>query len=139
MSNGGAMTYRLGCALSDRLAAIATVEAPNPGCRPARPVSMVAVHGLDDHQVLFAGAQHSVAEWRDFDRCPAEPRTLRTTAVTRQVWSSCATGTSVELYAVTNSGHEWPGSSPPLPGHDPPSRNLDATRVIWDFFRGHRR
>ena len=135
MSNGGAMTYRLGCALSNRLAAIATVEAPDPGCRPARPVSIVVVHGLDDHQVSFADAQQAVAAWRNFDRCPAEPRTVQTTAVTRQTWSPCSTGTTVELYAVANSGHEWPGSSPPLPDHDPPSHNLDATRAIWNFFK----
>ena len=134
MSNGGAMTYRLGCAFSDRLAAIATVEAPNPGCRPARPLSLVVIHGLNDHQVPFATAQQSVAAWRNFDHCQAEPQTLRTLTVTRQMWTRCGTGTSVELYAVANSGHEWPGSSPPLPGHDPPSHNLDATGVIWNFF-----
>ena len=49
----------------------------------------------------------------------------------------CAAGTSVALYAVANSGHEWPGSSPPLPGHDRPSLDLDATQVIWTFFKQH--
>jgi polyhydroxybutyrate depolymerase len=137
MSNGGAMTYQLGCTLSDRLAAIAAVEAPNPGCRAARPMSIVVIHGLNDHQVSFTAAQQSVAAWRSFDSCPTHPRTFRTAAVTRQTWSPCRTGTSVELYAVANSGHEWPGSSPPLPGHDPPSHNLDATQVIWNFFTAH--
>jgi poly(3-hydroxybutyrate) depolymerase len=33
------------------------------------------------------------------------------------------------------SGHEWPGSWPPLPGHDPPSANLDATQVMQNVFR----
>lgn len=138
MSNGGAMTYRIGCALADRIAAIAPVEAANPGCRPARPVSMVAVHGLADHQVSFDSAQRSVAAWRDSDGCPANPQIRRTGRVTHNVWAPCAAGTAVELYAVDGSGHEWPGSSPPLPGHDPPSPDLDATQVIWDFFRQHR-
>ncbi len=137
MSNGGAMAYRVGCALSDQVAAIAPVEAPNPGCRPSRPISMVAVHGLADSQVSFASAQQSVAAWRTFDGCPADPQIERTGPVTRQVWPSCAAGTSVALYAVANSGHEWPGSSPPLPGHDRPSPDLDATQVIWTFFEQH--
>jgi polyhydroxybutyrate depolymerase len=138
MSNGGAMTYRIGCALADRIAAIAPVEATNPGCRPARPVSMVAVHGLADHQVSFGSAQRSIAAWGDSDGCPANSQTRRTGRVTHSVWAPCAAGTAVELYAVDGSGHEWPGSSPPLPGHDPPSHDLDATQVIWDFFRQHR-
>jgi polyhydroxybutyrate depolymerase len=139
MSNGGAMTYRIACALPDRVAAIAAVEAANPGCRPAQPVSMVAVHGRADHQVSFASAERSVAAWRDDDGCPADPQTQRTGPVTHSVWVPCAAGTAVELYGVDGSGHEWPGSSPPLAGHDPPSLDLDATQVIWDFFRRHQR
>jgi polyhydroxybutyrate depolymerase len=139
MSNGGAMTYRIGCALSNRIAAIAPVEAWNPGCRPVRPVSMVAVHGLADYQVSFTSAQQSISAWHAYDGCPVDPRTQRTGPVTHSVWAPCAIGTTVELYAVAGSGHEWPGSSPPLAGHDPPSHDLDATRVIWNFFQQHRR
>jgi polyhydroxybutyrate depolymerase len=139
MSNGGAMTYRVGCALSDLVAAIAPVEAWNPGCRPSRPVAMVAVHGLADHEVSFTSAQQSVSAWRADDGCPVDPSVQQTGPVTHSVWSPCAAATTVELYAVAGSGHEWPGSSPPLAGHDPPSPDLDATRVIWQFFRQHRR
>ena len=139
MSNGGAMTYRIGCALSDRIAAIAPVEAWNPGCRPAHPVAMVAVHGLADHQVSFTTAEQSVSAWRTYDSCPIDPHIYRTGPVTHSVWAPCDVGTAVELWAVAGSGHEWPGSSPPLVGHDPPSPNLDATKVIWHFFEKHRR
>ena len=135
MSSGAAMAYRLACAMSARIAALASVEGANPGCRPARPVSMVAVHGLADTQVSFASAQRSVAAWRDDDGCAAGARTQRTGSVTLTVWAPCAAGTTVELFGVDGAGHEWPGSSPPLPNHDPPSNDLDATGVIWDFFR----
>lgn len=139
MSNGAAMTYRVGCAFGDRIAAIAPVEGANPGCRPARPVSMVAVHGLADRQVSFAGAQRSIAAWRGYDGCPADAQTLRAGPITHSAWAPCAAGTAVELYGIDGSGHEWPGSSPPLPGHDLPSADLDATQVIWNFFRQHER
>jgi polyhydroxybutyrate depolymerase len=134
MSNGGAMTYRIGCTLSDRIAAIAPVEAWNPGCHPRTPLSMVAVHGLADREVPFASAQQSTAAWREYDHCPADAQTRQTGLVTRHVWSPCALGTFVQLYAVAGAGHEWPGSWPPLPGHDLPSTALDATNVIWDAF-----
>ena len=134
MSNGGAMTYRMGCVLSDRIAAIAPVEAWNPGCRPRGPVSLVAVHGLADHQVSFARAQQSVTGWRDDDGCRINPQVQRAGSVTRSMWMRCARGTFVQFYAIAGSGHEWPGSWPPLPGHDFPSRALDATAVIWAAF-----
>ena len=139
MSNGAAMAYRIGCVLADRIAAIAPVEGANPGCTPNRPVSMIAVHGLADRQVSFAAALRSVAAWSGDDACRPDPRAQRTGSVTHSVWTGCAVGSAVELYAVDGGGHEWPGSWPPLPGHDPPSPALDATAVIWDFFRQHHR
>src|SRR5436190_17322708 len=48
VSNGGGMSGLLGCAMSDRLAAIAPVAGnyrPLPPCRPARPGAQVEVHG----------------------------------------------------------------------------------------------
>ena len=135
MSNGAAMAYRVGCALSDRVAAIAPVEGSSPGCQPSQPVSMVVVHGLADQTVTFVGAQRSLTAWRGYDGCPADAQVQPEGPVTHSTWAPCATGTTVELYTVDGGGHEWPGSSPPLAGHDPPSPDLDATQVIWDFFR----
>jgi polyhydroxybutyrate depolymerase len=135
MSNGGAMTYRIGCSLSNRIAAIAPVEAWNPGCRPARPVSMVAVHGLADGQVSFTTGEQAVSAWGTADGCPVNPRIRQAGPITLSVWAPCAAGTAVQLYTVAGSGHEWPGSSPPLAGHDLPSPYLDATSAIWHFFQ----
>ncbi len=135
MSNGAAMAYRIGCALSDRVAAIAPVEGATPGCQPSQPVSMVVVHGLADQTVTFASAQRSLTAWREYDGCPPDTQVQQDGPVTHSTWAPCAAGTTVELYTVEGSGHEWPGSSPPLAGHDPPSPDLDATQVIWDFFR----
>jgi polyhydroxybutyrate depolymerase len=134
MSNGGAMTYRLGCVLSNRLAAIAVVEAWNPGCAPASPIALLAVHGLADEEVAFSRAQASVSSWRGFDHCSASAGVKQHDPVTVSVWSTCAAHTNVVFYAIAGSGHEWPGASPPLPGHDVPSTALDATAAIWNFF-----
>src|SRR5271166_5796614 len=53
MSNGGFFSYRLGCELSNQIAAIAPVAATMPvpldqSCRPARPVPVIAFNGTDD-------------------------------------------------------------------------------------------
>ena len=134
MSNGAAMAYRVGCALSARVAAIASVEGATPGCEPSQPVSTVSVHGLADRQVPFASAERSLMAWRGYDASPPDAQVQHHGPVTHRTRAPCAAGTAVESYTVDGSGHEWPGSSPPLPGHDPPSPDLDATQVIWDFF-----
>jgi polyhydroxybutyrate depolymerase len=64
MSKGGMMSYRLGCELSSRIAAIAPVagnmaakdgSAQDVGCMPARPVSVLAIHGTLDPYAPYAG------------------------------------------------------------------------------------
>ena len=59
MSNGGSITpSRLGCELSDRIAAIAPISGAygsQPACTPVRPVSVMEVHGTLDHTVPYLG------------------------------------------------------------------------------------
>ncbi|HUJ70694.1 MAG TPA: PHB depolymerase family esterase, partial [Verrucomicrobiae bacterium] len=59
ISNGGMMTYRLACELSDKIAAIAPVAgALNlENCQPTRPVSVIIFHGTADEHVLYNGGE----------------------------------------------------------------------------------
>ena len=57
ISNGGQMSYRLGCQLADRIAAIAPVAATlefSP-CSPSRPVPLIRFHGTEDPCALYDG------------------------------------------------------------------------------------
>ncbi len=162
-SNGGMMAYRLGCETCGVFAGIAPVIAniPDPlfgDCRPCAPLALVAINGsadplipLDGGEVCegvrfgctggrvvsqaesvgrFASANgcdpHPVAEW-------LPPRVADGTVVERQVFVGCQ-GSTVVAFIVYGGGHTWP----PLPGQLPVagarSQNLDATRVIVDFF-----
>jgi polyhydroxybutyrate depolymerase len=58
----------------------------------------------------------------------------------RLEYTSCARDAAVALYRIEGGGHTWPGGGP-LPGFvvGPTHRELDATRLIWDFFRQHPR
>jgi len=60
ISNGGFMSQRLACALSGRLAAVASVAATMPApllgeCRPASKVSVLIMNGTDDPLVPYQG------------------------------------------------------------------------------------
>jgi polyhydroxybutyrate depolymerase len=144
ISNGGVMTYRAGCALANRLAAIGPVAAWFPACLPAAPLSVIHVHGLEDEVLGFGGGGGSppvlqgLADWRRADGCSDVATEARDGQVTHRTWAQCAPGTAVELYTIDHGKHEWPGAVP-KPGNDPVSHALDATTVIWTFFAAHSR
>jgi len=47
----------------------------------------------------------------------------------------------VVVYVIDGGGHSWPGASQDLPVFmvGKASQNMDATKVIWEFFQKHRR
>jgi polyhydroxybutyrate depolymerase len=167
ISNGAMMSQRLGCELAGRLAAIAPVagtmpQALAPTCKPARALPVLMVLGMDDPLVPYAGGEvHfgrrqlgrvlSAADTVDFwvrqDRCAASPERADEpdrdprdgTRVRREAYSGCRDGADIVLYSVEGGGHAWPGGEQYLPavivGRS--SRDIDATEIIWDFFRRH--
>ena len=51
-------------------------------------------------------------------------------------YPGCAENASVVLYTIEDGGHSWPGGEP-LPEWivGLTSDRIDATRVMWEFFR----
>jgi polyhydroxybutyrate depolymerase len=165
ISNGGMMAYRLGVELSDRIAAIAPVEAVlllDSGA-PSRPVPLMAFNSADDRFVPYGGGfgvngnrahpspypaiDTVIARWREYDRCADTPRvsaTLRGEAgspdaansATRYTWGPCAQDTEVVLWKLTGSGHVWPGSARnPRWLLGPGTNVIDANQQMWEFFK----
>ncbi len=68
LSNGGGMSFLLGCALSDRIAAIGGVAGayalPLEDCLPSRPVPMIIFHGTVDAIVPYLGGPSEGSEFR---------------------------------------------------------------------------
>lgn len=58
-SNGGFMAYRLACEAADVFAAVASIAGATfldaAACAPARPVSVLQVHGTRDDTILYGG------------------------------------------------------------------------------------
>ncbi|MFF5209228.1 alpha/beta hydrolase family esterase [Streptosporangium sp. NPDC000396] len=148
MSNGGMMAYRLACDTTI-FAAIGPVATTRLGdCPGPEPVSIVHIHGLADQTVRFDGAPGTgaaridgppvpevIAGWRRVDRC-GRPAVSRSGPVTTEL-AGCRGGRAVRLTTIDGAGHQWPGGEVVREQADPPSRDLDATAVIWDFFVTH--
>src|SRR5581483_3492879 len=165
ISNGGFFSNRLACDLTDKIAAVASVAATMPEtllpvCKPTRPISVMYIHGKDDPIVPIEGGpigprpshgravslERAAQLWRDWNRTApnAAVTELRDkahdgTTAQRQVYGGGAQRTEVVVYTVNGGGHTWPGASPRLPALivGKASRNLDATKVIWEFFQKH--
>ncbi|MBZ5694750.1 MAG: alpha/beta fold hydrolase [Acidobacteriia bacterium] len=165
ISNGSFFSNRLACDLTDKIAAIASVAATMPEslvppCKPSRPISVLYMHGTEDPLVPIGGGRigfrhgrargdnTSLADaakfWRTQDRISSPPvrtelpdRVNDGTHVHRDLWTGGADDTEVVVYTIEGGGHAWPSG----PQYLPPlivgkaSRNLNATRVIWEFFQ----
>jgi polyhydroxybutyrate depolymerase len=146
ISNGAMMSYRVGCEMSDQVAAIAPVEgALNVPCHPSSAVSVIIFHGTADRLVPFNGGSTpfqfgdkrsdtsvvgAVDFWVKRDACQPKPAHEETPELHTDKYSGCRDGTGVELYAIQGGHHMWPGH--PLSGNHVP-----ATDLMWAFFAAH--
>ncbi len=154
MSNGGMMTHRLGIELSDRFAAIAPVVATVFGDekKPAQPVSALMINGMLDRNVPHSGGPPGGRGNRAWDGSPARPaleqaefwasangcneRQLEEDNDRRTFWRyACPAGLAVKWVLVKDNGHAWPGGQRGSSRGDEPSSSLNATEVIWEFFK----
>jgi polyhydroxybutyrate depolymerase len=154
ISNGGMMSYRLACELSDKLAAIAPVAgALNVECKPAQPVSVIAFHGTNDQNVPYNGGigakgidphpredksvAYAMTFWAQFDKCAPMPARDERGNIVHNTYANCANGAGVELYTIKGGGHAWPGGDRLTLLLDAPTKEISATELMWQFFRQH--
>jgi polyhydroxybutyrate depolymerase len=149
MSNGGTMTYRLGCDMADVFAAVAPVSGghvAHPLCEPERPVSILVIHGTEDQIIPYEGNEIDsppvrvwLEAWAKHNGCDPVPASSQPyEQVTADTWSGCSEGVNVVLYTLIGGGHTWPGApAGATSGSSFPY--MDATEAIWDFFQSHPR
>ncbi len=133
MSNGGFMSHRLACEMSDRIAAIAPVAGGNitSACNPGRPMPVMHFHGTDDTTVGYQGAASSIAGWAARNGCDSTTQVVYEQGTARcAAYQGCPAGNEVILCTVTGFGHWWPGAFGA-------SDDIDATDALWEFFTRH--
>ena len=167
ISNGGFMSSRLGCELSNRIAAIAvdaaTIEATTiaSSCNPGRPVPAIYIHGTLDPLVPFTGGTVSpgaggtaishfqaIDKWITINGCNTTPTITDLpdiandgTTIKQRVYSNSTNGSEVVSYVITNGGHTWPQGYQYLNELiiGKTSQDMNACEVIWSFFKRFRR
>jgi len=150
MSNGGFMSYRLACELSDRIAAIAPVAASMSmmECNPERPVPVISFHSFLDSNVPYDGGvgdgfsdhynspQDSVLNaWAIRNECMTINDTIIDNAEYTEIhWGNCDCISEVQHIITTDGGHSWPGGRKTATG-DPVSEFINANDLMWEFFQ----
>ncbi len=157
LSEGGFMSLRLGCALSDRIAAVAAVGAAMPKtmiCLPSRPVPLVMINGTSDPVVPYGGgtehnlnlrtlsAEDTAKAWAKIDRCAEKPVHAKLPEHAKggmetktDTYDGCQQGAQVVLYSVKGAGNTWPGGEQYEAENTIGKTNEDlkADEVIWSF------
>ena len=154
MSNGGFMSYTLGCEKSDIFKAIASVTGTMSGkdwnnCNPSYKIPVMQISGTEDTTVPWdgtmstsygwGGAPHilEVMEfWSDLNLCnqneiidfpDIDSSDNSTVSLTKRKGGSY--NNEVWLYTVTGGGHDWPGAFG--------NKDIKASEEIWKFFKQH--
>lgn len=146
-SNGGRMTYRLGCEMADVFAGLAPVAGTksfpdlrnSPGCMPAKPISLIDFMGSADSRVEAQPGQ--IKEWIAFNGC-TDTTPMETHRMGQHVcstYSQCKEGTSVTFCVVDGGGHCWPGSYPCPLGATSRANELSANELMWEVFERSKR
>jgi polyhydroxybutyrate depolymerase len=165
ISNGGIMAYRVGAELSDIFAAIAPVAAQIGGQateddelwqipEPDYPVSVIAFNGMKDTRVPYDGGKpiegnahvyswmstnDSISFWVDQNKCNTTPErnVSESGNIIIDTYNEGLDNTEVVLVTIVDGGHSWPGGKKGWAGGPEPTLEINATDIIWDFFKNH--
>jgi hypothetical protein len=133
VSAGGTFSYRMACDMPTKIAAIGSIAGLDvvPACKPARPISVIEIHGLRDTTIPFNGGSGGflstpqvIAKWRAIDSCSPASDVTTSGVLREETWSHCAGNTAVELATISNAGHGWPTTA-------------DTGGVLWRFLNAH--
>lgn len=167
VSNGGLMTLRLGCDLSQKLSAIAPVIANMPKkyigqCKPKMPLSLLLMNGTKDPIVPYYGGQmrffkkhmgevvstqETINFWVQHNHCNRHSYTTNLPDLNQRdkctvlttTYRRCKDNSTVVLYSIQGGGHTMPEKK----GFNMPklfgekNRDIEGIEVIVDFLLKH--
>jgi len=150
MSNGGFMSFRLACELSNKIAAVGSVTGsmlPSTllNCNASHPMPVIQIHGTTDATVPYNGSAGWTASvtnvlnhWATFNNCSPVPTIVNVpntnlsdgSTVEKYTYDNGDNCSQVVHYKVTNGQHTWPGSIFNLAGTN---YDINASVEVWNF------
>lgn len=134
------------------------------GSTPQKPVAVLIMNNTKDPLMPWGGGdvqflkvsigkvlstEESVKYWVTHNQCAPQPVITQEpdkdpadgTKVRKEIYANGKAGTEVVLYAIEEGGHTWPGGFQYLPEKlvGKTSKDIDATEVIWNFFKSHQK
>jgi polyhydroxybutyrate depolymerase len=155
MSNGGMLCYRLAAELSHKVAAIAPVACSmvlKENWNPVRPIPIIHFHSYLDESIPYYGGIGNGASrhynppidsvlttWSELNGCVHLSDTLfhETGEYLLREWDKCENESNILCYVTYDGGHSWPGGQKGRMFADPPSRKINASDLMWEFFQQH--
>ena len=156
MSNGGDMSYLLGCEAPDIFKAIAPITGCMmkwiyDSCNENDPVPVFHVHGTADHTTYYDGDEENRDEWGAYmgvertinlwiERNECSNTSVDTlpdidkndgSIVIAQKNTGGKNNNEVWFYKVIGGDHEWPQGWPKNSGN----QDLNTSAEIWNFFQ----
>jgi len=116
-SNGGMLSYRLACELSEKITAIGVGAGSlmSKTCNTTKPVSIIHLHGASDADILFNGSgfyntrdvvSNITTVNAQFGCIDVSSSITKVEGQTDWKWS-CQNGTDVQIIKYDRQGHEW--------------------------------
>lgn len=151
MSNGAIMSYRLACEIPHKIAAIAPVAGTLSymRCNPSGTVPILHIHSILDESVplnggtgifgfYFPPVQDGLDKWIRFNACnPTAAINYDKNNLIYTLYNQCEKST-IEYYITKDGGHSWPGGIKSRGGGDEVSTAINATDLIWEFFKHYK-
>ncbi len=166
MSNGGFMSFRLACELSNKINGIAVVSASLAldqlvNCSADSTVSLMMINGTQDPVMPYEGGEmidrdmsqgsilateETINFWLEERHCKEKPtkkdvsntNLFDETRSEKYLYYHCKQDARVVLIMVNGGGHTWPGGRQ-YRGEKSigkTSKDFDASKEIWKFFKG---
>ncbi|MBX3178278.1 MAG: prolyl oligopeptidase family serine peptidase [Candidatus Hydrogenedentes bacterium] len=135
-------------------------------CAPESPIPMLILFGTEDpffpweggavqqgpaNARTYLSAREAIGYWVESNRAVSPPNIMLWpdadpndgTRVLVERYRAGQDGAPVHFYRIHGGGHTWPGSAPSWietpAGVGRTSRDIDASRAIWEFFALHSR
>ncbi len=166
ISNGGMMSYRVACEMTQTFAAIAPVSSAMPIeqkdlCKPSGAIPVLMIQGTSDPLIPFNGGQmafdvgEAIPTMDTLHYWQSNNGTSTTAAKTEVIDADPNDGTKtthetftgsgpenvVEFYKIDGGGHTWANGRQYAKERviGKTSKDFDASEVIWNFFKLHTR